>query len=597
MFLLEAQEGRLFKPLAYTKTYAMAAAAILSVTLVPVLMGYFIRGRIVPEHKNPLNQLLSWSYRPFLDMAVAWPWTMVALAAMFVASMWWPLHDTGSEFMPELDEGDLLYMPSLFSGVSIGKARQVLQQTDRMIATLPEVASVHGKLGRAETATDPAPLPMIETIIQLKPKHEWRPGFTVEHIKRELDRVVQVPGVTNVWTMPIKNRLDMLATGIKSPIGVKVAGEDLAVIERIAVDIERAVQGITGTVSAYAERPVGGRYIEVDIDRAAAARYMLSVADIQSIVQTAVGGIKVSETVEGRRRFPINMRYPRDWRDSPERLRALPMVTPGGAHIPLGAVADVRVVDGPGMIRSENARPNGWVFIDIAGRNIGGYVDEAREVVGRRVKLPPGYSISWAGQYEYIERVRERLSVIAPVTLLIITLALFLVFNRMVEVVIVLGTLPVALAGGVWLLWALSFDVSVAVLVGFIALAGVAVETAIVMLLYLNLAWKAREEMAAAEGRALTRGDLAEAVFEGAVLRLRPKVMTVATIFAGLLPIMFGEGTGSEIMRRIATPMIGGMASATVVTLLVIPSVFVIWKRWSLRRRAGGGERVRVPAE
>ncbi len=586
VFVLEAQEGRLFKPLAFTKTYAMAAAAILSITLVPVLMGYFIRGRIIAERKNPLNTALIRAYRPFLDAAVAWPWATVVLAALLVASLWWPLQRIGSEFMPALDEGDLLYMPSLFPGVSIGKAREILQQTDRLIATVPEVQSVHGKLGRAETATDPAPLTMIETTIRLRPREEWRPGVTIDDIRAELDRIVQVPGVTNVWIMPIRNRIDMLATGVKTPVGIKVAGEDLEVIERIAVEIERAVQGIDGTASAYAERPVGGRFIEVDIDRAAAARYMLNIADVQAVVQTAIGGLRVSETVEGLERYPINLRYPRDWRDSPERLRDLPIVTPAGAHIPLGAVADIRIVDGPGMIRSENARRNGWVFVDIAGRDIGGYVAEAQRVIAEQVDLPPGYSISWSGQYEYIERVQERLGVIAPATLLLIALMLFLAFRRLVEVGIILAALPVALAGGVWLLYWLSYDVSVAVLVGFIALAGVAVETAIIMLVYLNLAWKRREEEAARHGRDLTRQDVDAAVFEGALLRLRPKVMTVATIFAGLLPIMFGDGAGSDIMRRIAAPMIGGMATATLLTLFVIPAVFVIWKRLAIRRAA-----------
>ena len=596
VFVLEAQEGRLFKPLAFTKTYAMAAAAILSITLVPVLMGYFIRGRIVAERKNPLNVALIWAYRPFLDAAVAWPWATVVMAVLLVASLWWPLQRIGTEFMPELNEGDLLYMPSLFPGVSIGKAREVLQQTDRLIATIPEVEAVHGKLGRAETATDPAPLTMIETTIRLRPRDEWRPGVTIDDIRAELDRIVQVPGVTNVWIMPIRNRIDMLATGVKTPVGVKVSGEDLEVIERIAVEIEQAVQGIDGTASAYAERPVGGRYIEVDIDRAAAARYMLNIADIQEIVQTAIGGLRVSESVEGLERFPINLRYPRDWRDSPEQLQELPVVTPAGAQIPLGAVAEIRIVDGPGMIRSENARPNGWVFIDIAGRDIGGYVAEARQVVAADVDLPPGYSISWSGQYEYIARVQERLSIIAPATLLLIALMLFLAFRRLMEVGIILTALPVALAGGVWLIYWLSYDVSVAVIVGFIALAGVAIETAIVMLVYLNIAWKRREEDAAYNGRALSRDDIESTVFEGALLRLRPKVMTVATIFAGLLPIMFGDGAGSEIMRRIAAPMIGGMATATLLTLFVIPAVFVIWKRFAIKRqaamdaRAGSGE-------
>ena len=584
VFVLEAQEGRLFKPLAFTKTYAMAAAAILSVTLVPVLMGYFIRGRIIAERRNPLNVVCQWMYRPFLDAAVAWPWATTLLAGALVASMWYPAQRLGTEFMPALNEGDFLYMPSLYPGVSIGKAREVLQQTNRLISEVPEVENVHGKLGRADTATDPAPLTMIETTIQLRPQEEWRPGISMDDIRAELDKRVQVPGVTNVWIQPIKNRIDMLATGVKTPVGVKISGADLDVIEEIAIAVERAVADIPGTTSAYAERPVGGRYIEIDIDRAAAARYALSIADVQQVVQTAIGGQTIAESVEGLERFPINLRYPRDWRDSPDRMANLPMVTPSGAHIPLSAVAEIKLVDGPGMIRSENARRTGFVFIDIAGRDLGGYVTEARAHVANTVELPPGYALSWSGQYEYIERVQEKLSVVAPATLLIITLMLFLAFNRVTEVAIILLALPVALAGGVWLIWYLGFAVSVAVLVGFIALAGVAVETAIVMLLYLNLAWDKRVKAAQEEGRALVRDDIEEAVFEGALLRLRPKLMTVATIFAGLIPIMYGTGTGSEVMQRIAAPMIGGMATATILTLFVIPSIFVIWKRIGLRK-------------
>ena len=584
VFVLESQEGRLFKPLAFTKTYAMAAAAILSITLVPVLMGYFVRGRIVPEHKNPLNRICIALYRPFLDAAVAWPYATTLMAAAVVASMWWPMQRVGTEFMPTLNEGDFLYMPSLYPGVSIGKAREVLQQTDRLIATIPEVETVHGKLGRADTATDPAPLTMIETTIQLKPQADWRPGMTMEKIRDALDAAVQVPGVTNVWIQPIKNRIDMLATGIKTPVGVKVSGADLEVIERVAVQVERAVANIDGTASAYAERPVGGRFIEVDIDRAAAARLMLSIRDVQDVVQMAIGGVQIAETVEGLERFPINLRYPRDWRDSPESLRNLPIVAPSGAHIPLGEVAEIRIVDGPGMIRSENARRTGFVFIDIAGRDLGGYVAEAQRVVAEAVTLPAGYSITWAGQYEYIERVRDRLTLVAPATLMIITLMLFMAFNRFTEVAIILTALPVALSGGVWYVWYLGFDMSVAVLVGFIALAGVAVETAIVMLLYLNLAWEKRVKSARTENRALNQTDVEEVVFEGALLRLRPKVMTVATIFAGLIPIMYGSGTGSEIMQRIAAPMLGGMATATLLTLFVIPSIFTIWKRMAITR-------------
>ena len=575
VFVLESQEGRLFKPLAFTKTYAMAAASILSITLVPILMGYFVRGRILPERKNPLNRLVIWVYRPFLDAAVAWPWATTMLAAVLVGSMWWPLQRIGTEFMPELKEGDLLYMPSLYPGVSIGKAREVLQQTDRLIATVPEVLTVHGKLGRADSATDPAPLTMIETTIQLRPKVEWRTGMTMEGIRNELDAIVQIPGVTNVWIQPIKNRIDMLATGIKTPVGVKISGADLGVIERIGIEVEQVVATINGTASAYAERPVGGRFIEINVDRDAAARYMMNVRDVQDVVQTAIGGMQVSESVEGLERYPINLRYPQEWRNSPESLRDLPVVTPSGAHIPLGTIAEILVVDGPGMIRSENARRTGFVFIDIADRDLGGYVNEARTLVAETVDLPSGYSITWSGQYEYIERMQERLTLVAPATLVIITLMLFMAFNRVTEVAIILTALPVALAGGVWLIWYLSFDISVAVLVGFIALAGVAVETAIVMLLYLNLAWEKRKKLAQSERRTLNRQDITEVVFEGALLRVRPKVMTVAVIFAGLIPIMYGHGTGSEIMQRIAAPMVGGMATATLLTLLILSLIHI----------------------
>lgn len=584
VFVLESQEGRLFKPLAFTKTYAMAAAAILSITLVPVLMGYFIRGRILPEHKNPLNRFCIWLYRPGLEAAIRRPGIMVILAVVLVASLWWPLSRTGSEFMPALNEGDFLYMPSLYPGVSIGKAREVLQQTDRLIKQIPEVLTVHGKLGRADSATDPAPLTMIETTIRLRPREEWREGMTMEKIRDALDRTVQVPGVTNVWIQPIKNRIDMLATGIKTPVGVKVSGESLEVIEEISVAIERAVSDLPGTASAYAERPVGGRFIEININRDAAARYLMNVQDVQEIIQTAIGGTNVSESVEGLERFPINLRYPQDWRNSPERLRDLPVVTPSGAQIPLGSVADIAIVDGPGMIRSENARRTGFVFIDITSGDLGGYVKSAQEAVAERVPLPPGYSISWSGQYEYIERMQSRLTIVAPATLVIITLMLFLAFSRFTEVAIILTALPVGLAGGVWLIWGLGFDISVAVLVGFIALAGVAVETSIVMLLYLNLAWEKRVKEAKASRTELAEKDIIDAVSEGALLRLRPKVMTVATIFAGLIPIMFGDGTGSEIMQRIAAPMIGGMATATLLTLFVIPAIFVLWKRLVLTR-------------
>jgi Cu(I)/Ag(I) efflux system membrane protein CusA/SilA len=583
VFALEAQEGRLFKPLAFTKTYAMGAAAVLSVTLVPVLMGWFVRGRIVPERKNPLNVALIALYRPALRAALAVPWLTIAAAVLIIASMAWPLSRIGSEFMPDLDEGDLLYMPSFLPDVSIGRAREVLQITDRLIKTVPEVASVQGKIGRAETATDPAPISMVETTIRLKPRADWRPGMTIAGIKAELDRIVRVPGAPNTWTMPIKNRTDMLATGIKTPVGIKVAGPDLTTIDRIAVEVERAVKAVPGTVSTYAERPVGGRYVDVAIDRQTAARYGLNVADVQQIVRTAIGGEEVTRSVEGRQRFPVNLRYPQQWRDSPDALATLPIVTPSGAHVALGDITKVRIQDGPSMIRTENARPNGWVFVDIAGRDLGGYVAEAKQGVAKAVTLPPGYSIAWSGQFEYLERVSERLAVVAPLAVALIALMLWLALKRTADVLIVMASLPVALAGGAWLLWWLGYHLSVAVAVGFIALAGVAVETAIVMLVYLNLALERRRREAAAERRALTTQDLDAAIVEGALLRLRPKAMTVATILAGLLPIMLGGGTGSEVMRRIAAPMVGGMVSATMLTLLVIPAAFLIWQRSRLR--------------
>ena len=584
VFALEAQEGRMFKPLAYTKTYAMAASAILSVTLVPVLMGYFVRGRMTPEHRNPLNRGLMALYRPALRAALGAPWIIIVGGVLVVGSMALPLSQLGSEFMPDLDEGDLLYMPSLLPDVSIGKARDVLQLTDKLIRTIPEVKNVHGKLGRAESATDPAPISMVETVIQLKPREEWRAGRSLPDIRAELDRVVRVPGMPNTWTMPIKNRLDMLATGVKTPVGVKVSGPDLTTIDRIGKEVETAVGGISGTVSAYAERPVGGRYINVEIDRNAASRYGLSVADLQQIVRTAIGGETVTQSIEGVQRFPVNLRYPQAWRGNPEALATLPIVTPAGAHIALGDVSRIDIQDGPGMIRTENARQNGWVFIDIAGRDLGGYVEEARRVVAQNVTLPPRYSIAWSGQFEYLDRVRERMEVIAPLTIALIALMLWFTFRSTGEVLLVMGSLPVALAGGVWLLWLLNYHMSVAVLVGFIALAGVAVETAIVMIVYLNLALRRYQAERAAEGKRLSAEDVREAIVEGALLRLRPKAMTVATIFAGLLPIMIGSGTGSEVMRRIAAPMIGGMITATALTLIVIPAVYLVWQRSRVRR-------------
>jgi Cu(I)/Ag(I) efflux system membrane protein CusA/SilA len=578
VFTLEAQEGRLFAPLAFTKTYAMAAAAGLSITLVPVLMGYFIRGRVTPEHKNPVNRLLIAAYRPVIKGVIRYPRsTLVAAGAILVVGLW-PVTRLGSEFMPPLDEGDLMYMPTTYPGISVDKAREVLQQTDRLIRTVPEVSRVFGKIGRAETATDPAPLTMIETVIQLKPREEWRDGMTPEHLRGELDRIVSMPGLTNAWVMPIKTRIDMLATGIKTPVGVKVSGPDLGTIERIGRDLERVLVNVEGTASVFSERVAGGRYVEVDIDRHRASRFALNITDVQDIVRTAVGGMNVTETIEGLERYPVNLRYPQRVRDSVEQLKLLPVVTPGGARIALADVAHVRVVDGPPVIKSENARLNGWTYVDIAGRDLGSYVAEAQQTVADLVDLPPGYSLSWSGQYEYMVRAKERLSVVGPLTLAIIVLLLYLNFRRLTEVAIIVGTLPMALVGGVWLLYLLDYDLSVAVGVGFIALAGVAVEIGVVMLVYLNQAMRRHVADAQRQRRSMTVEDVRQAVIEGAALRVRPIMMTVAAIIAGLLPIMLGGGTGSEVMRRIAAPMVGGMLSATVLTLVVIPALYLLWR-------------------
>ena len=591
VFTLEAQEGRLFSPLAFTKTYAMAGAAALSITLVPVLMGYLIRGRIVAESRNPINRLLIAGYRPLIHWILKMPKTVVLVSLLTAASMawplagWWPLNDRlGSEFMPPLDEGDLLYMPTTFPAISVGKAQELLQQTDKLISTVPEVKRVFGKIGRADTATDPAPLTMIETTIQLKPREQWREGMTQEKLIEELNRIVNIPSLANTWIPPIKTRIDMLATGIKTPVGIKVAGPDLSVIQDIGKDIERILKPVEGTLSVFSERVAGGRYVIVDIDRTAASRFGLNIADVQEIVRTAVGGMKVTESVEGLERYPVNLRYTRDVRDSLTRLQELPIVAPSGAQITLGDVARVEIQDGPGVIKSENARPNGWIYVDIQGRDLGSYVEEARRVVAEELDLPAGYSLSWSGQYEYMERAKERLQMVVPVTIAIIVLLLYLTFRRATEVLVILGTLPLALVGGIWLLYWLNYDMSVAVGVGFIALAGVATEIGVVMLVYLNQAYRRYEQQALEEQRGVTASELRQAVVEGALLRVRPVMMTVATIIAGLLPIMLGGGTGSEVMRRIAAPMVGGMVSATVLTLLVLPATFLIWRSAQIRR-------------
>jgi len=582
VFTLEAQEGRLFAPLAFTKTYAMAASAGLSVTLVPVLMGYFIRGKITPEHKNPINRALIAVYQPVIRAVIRFPKGTLAAAGVVLIVGLWPATQLGSEFMPPLDEGDIMYMPTTYPGLSIDKAREILQHTDRMISKVPEVKRVFGKIGRAETATDPAPLTMIETVIQLLPREEWREGMTPQKLRAELDQAVKYTGLPNVWVMPIKTRIDMLATGIKTPVGIKVAGPDLKVIERIGQDLERVLENVDGTASVYSERVAGGRYVDIQIDRKRASRFGLNIADIQDVVQSAVGGMNVTQTVEGLESYPVNIRYPQRVRDSVQQLRLLPIVTPQGARIALADVADVSVVDGPPAIKSENARLNGWTYVDISGRDLGSYVAEAQKVVEDRVKLPAGYSLAWSGQYEYMVRAKERLSIVGPVTLAIIVLLLYLNFRRFAEVAIIIGTLPMALIGGLWLLYLLDYDLSVAVGVGFIALAGVAVEIGVIMLVYLNQAIREHIATAKSEGRALTMDDVQQAVIDGAVLRVRPIMMTVAAIIAGLLPIMLGSGTGSEVMRRIAAPMVGGMVSATILTLIVIPALFLLWREKQL---------------
>ena len=583
VFTLQAQEGRLFAPLAFTKTYAMAASAGLAVTLVPVLMGYLVRGKIRPEMENPVNRLLVAIYRPMVNFVLRFPWLAVATGALVLVVTLYPVSQLGTEFMPDLDEGDLLYMPTTYPGLSAGKAQQLLQQTDRLIRTVPEVTRVFGKVGRAETATDPAPMTMIETTIQLKPREQWRPGMDLEGLKKELNEKIRFPGLTNAWVMPIKTRIDMLATGIKTPVGIKIAGADLSVIESIGKQVEQVLKPVPGTVSVYADRSAGGRYIQVDIDRTAAARFGLNIADLQEIMRTAVGGMDISETVEGLERYPVNLRYPIDYRDSPEALRLLPIVTPGGATLALGEVAKISVVDGPPMIKSENARPNGWVFVDIQGVDLGSYVASAKQVVADQVDLPPGYSISWSGQFQYMERANERLRLVVPVTLVIIILMLYLNFRRFREVGMILVTLPMGLVGGVWLLYLLDYNLSVAVGVGFIALAGVGVEMGVVLLVYLNQALSRHQDEAMRQERSFSLADLRSTVIEGALMRIRPIMMTVATVIVGLLPVMFGGGTGAEVMQRIAAPMVGGMASTLGLTLLVLPAMFYLVQRRGLK--------------
>jgi copper/silver efflux system protein len=582
VFTLEAQEGKLFGPLAFTKTYSMAAAAGLSVTLIPVLMYYAIRGRIPEERSNPLNRWLMFLYRPMLKAVLRHPKTILTASALLMVTALVPLTQLGSEFMPPLIEGDLLYMPSALPGLSADKASQLLQQTDKVLMQFPEVERVFGKVGRAETATDPAGLEMFETTIKFKPRSEWASGKNQDQLIEEMNAALQIPGLSNLWVQPIRNRIDMLSTGIKSPVGIKIAGPDLKVIERIGSQVETAVKAIPGTRSAYAERVRGGRYIEVRIDRVRAARFGLTLADVQQVVALAIGGKNIGETVEGLQRFPINIRYPRELRDSVEKLNLLPIVTEVGATTTLGAVADLVVTDGPPQIRSENARLNGWVYVDISGRDLGSYVAQAQKLVSERVQLPPGYSITWSGQFEYLERATNKLRLVVPFTLVIIFVLLYLTFRSVAEAALIMGALPFALIGGLWLLFLLGYNLSIASAIGFIALAGVSAEFGIVMLIYLDHAIAKRR----AANQFNTEGDLIEAIEAGAVLRVRPKAMTVTVIIAGLLPIMFGGGTGSEVMRRIAAPMVGGMITAPILSMLVLPAAYLLLHRRELRRLA-----------
>ena len=583
VFALEAQEGRMFSPLAYTKTYAMAASAFLAITLVPVLMGYFIRGNIRAENENPLNRMIMAIYRPAIRGVLKFPKLILVLALLITVAGFWPVSQIGSEFIPPLDEGDLMYMPTTYPGISIGKARELLQQTDKLIKTVPEVDTVFGKMGRAESATDPAPLTMIETFIQLKPQEQWREGLTTASLIQELNSLVQIPGLTNAFVMPIKTRIDMLATGIKTPVGIKIAGPDLSIIQSIGQELELALENVPGTASVYSERVAGGRYIKVDIQRDQAARYGLNIADIQQIVSTAIGGMNISESVEGLERYPIRLRYPQAYRDSVESIAMLPLVTANGQRLALADVAEVYVEDGPPGIKSENARLNGWTFVDIQNVDVGSYVENAQKIVRDQVELPPGYSLNWSGQYEYMLRAKEKLTYVIPLTLAIIIILLYANFKSFIEVALIIGTLPLALIGGIWLIYLSDFNFSVAVGVGFIALAGVSVEIGMIMLIYLNQSYHAMLDDCRTHSKTPNKEMLSESVIHGAVMRVRPVMMTSVATIAGLLPIFFGTGTGSEVMSRIAAPMVGGMISAVILTLLVLPGVYFFWRSYDLK--------------
>jgi heavy metal efflux pump (cobalt-zinc-cadmium) len=590
IFTLEAQEGRLFKPLAYTKTFSMAAAALLSVTLVPALMVLFVRGRIVPERKNPINRFLIWIYRPVIALVMRAKLLTVAIALLVLGASVWPAMRLGTEFMPTLNEGTLFYMPVTLPGLSITKAAELLQTQDKIIKSFPEVASVYGKAGRAATATDPAPMEMFETVINLKPEREWRAGLTVDGLIGEMDKALQFPGVSNAWTMPIKARIDMLSTGIRTPVGIKLFGPDLEGLEKVAREIEQAVRTVPGTTSVYAERVMGGSYVNIKPDRAALARYGLMVGDVQAVVKSGLGAEAVTTTVEGRERYTVNVRYPQAFRSDPQAIaRELLIPLPNGSYIPLGQVATVNLAKGPPSVRTENAQLVVYIYVDFRDRDIGGYVTDAKKVVAERVAFPQGYYVTWSGQFEYLQRAEARMKIVVPVTLAIIFLLLYLNFRRLTETLIVMLSLPFALVGGLWFVWIQGFNLSVAVVVGFIALAGVAAETGVIMLIYLDHAWSGIKARCAAASRAPTRSDLYEAVMEGAVERVRPKMMTVIAIMAGLLPILWSTGTGSEVMRRIAVPMIGGMVSSTALTLIVIPAIYGLVKGWGLPSHAKEG--------
>jgi len=583
VFTLEAQEGRLFKPLAYTKTYAMMGAALLAVTIVPILMGYLIRGKIRPEHKNPVNRFLIWVYHPIIKLVLKAKIPVILLAVAVLAVTYIPWKRIGSEFMPPLNEGDLLYMPTTLPGISVTKAKELLQQTDRIIATFPEVHHVFGKVGRAETATDPAPLSMMETTITLKPESEWREGMTIEKLVTELDKAIQFPGLTNAWTMPIKTRVDMLSTGIKTPVGIKLMGEDLQVLSDVGEKVEAALREVPGTLSVYSERVTGGNFLDYRIKRREAARYGLTVGDIQDIIMSAVGGMNVTQTVEGLERYPVNLRYGSELRDSPEKLRRILVPTPSGAQVPITQLADIRIIKGPPSVKSENARNNAWIYVDLTGIDVGTYVKKAQQVIQEKIKLPAGYSLVWSGQYEYMERARKRLMIVVPLTLIIIFLLLYLNFKNVTDSLIVMLSVPFSLTGGLWLMYLMGYNMSVAVGVGFIALAGVATEIGVVLLIYLNLSYK---KFQARYGENFNRKILHQAIEEGSALRMRPIMMTAVAIMAGLMPIMWSHGTGSQVMKRIAAPMVGGMVSATVLTLIVVPAIYALVKGWKLSGRS-----------